>query len=84
MWELLDLNISRTIAEVLDSAGAPNHFPTRRPRGENIEKTSRKASTLTGFFFDRKGEYKLKSSETLGFPRVFPQSKKKRKENTEA
>ena len=50
MWELLDLNISRTIAEVLDSAGAPNHFPTRRPRGENIQKTSRKASTLTGLF----------------------------------
>jgi len=45
--------------------------------GENIQKTSRKASNLTGFF-DRKGEYKLKSSETLGFPRVFPQSKKKK------
>ena len=43
MWERLDLNITRTIAEVLDSAGGPNQFPTRRPRGENIQKTSRKA-----------------------------------------
>ena len=50
MWERLDLNITRTIAEVLDSASGPNQFPTRRPRGENIQKTSRKASTLTGFF----------------------------------